>query len=152
MTIKSVLLAVCLAFAAAGAVWDIRARRIPNWVCLLLAVAALAYAWGATGQSGLLWGAAHAAIALAVGVVLFAWGVIGGGDAKFYAAAALAIPLPQGLALLGWTSVAGLVLLTIIVIGNRLFAKIRKSLKQLRKMEIPYGVAIAAGFALATLT
>jgi prepilin peptidase CpaA len=152
MTIRIVLLPVCLALAAAGAAWDIKARRIPNWVCLLLALAALAYAWGAAGQSGLLWGAAHAAIALVVGVVLFAWGVIGGGDAKFYAAAALAIPLQQGLTLLGWTSAAGLVLLVVIVIGNRLFAKIRKSLKQLRKMEIPYGVAIAAGFALATLT
>ena len=151
MTVKSVLLAVCLALASAGAGWDIKARRIPNWVCLLLAVAALAYAWASTGNSGLLWGAAHAAIALVVGAALFAFGIIGGGDAKFYSAAALAVPLANGLALLGWTSGAGLVLLVGMIVGNRVFARARKSLGELRKMEVPYGVAIAAGFALTTL-
>jgi len=151
MTIATGLLAVCLAFAAAGAAWDIKSRRIPNWVCLLLAVAAVAFVSAAAGESGLLWSLAHAAIALTVGVALFAFGIIGGGDAKFYAAAALAIPLQNGLALLGWTSAAGLVLLVVIIVGNRTVAKVRKPLGELRKMEVPYGVAIASGFALATL-
>ena len=151
MTIATMLLAVCLALAAAGAAWDINARRIPNWVCLLLAVAAVGFVSVGVGESGLLWSLAHAAIALIVGVALFGFGIIGGGDAKFYAAAALAIPLQNALALLGWTSAAGLVLLVVIVIGNRLLAKRRKSLQELRKMEVPYGVAIASGFALATL-
>jgi prepilin peptidase CpaA len=152
MTLATALLAVCLALAAAGAAWDIGLRRIPNWLCLALALAALGYAWVATGAGGLGWSAAHAGIALVVGILLFALGAIGGGDAKFYAAAALAVPLQGGLALLGWTSAAGLVLLVVMIVGNRLFARTRQSLQQLRKMEVPYGVAIAAGFALATLT
>ena len=152
MTITTLLLGVCLMLAAAGAGWDIRSRRIPNWVCLLLAIGAIAFVFAAAGGSGLLWSLAHAAIALIIGAALFAFGIIGGGDAKFYAAAALAIPLPNGLALLGWTSTAGLVLLIAIVIGNRLLARHRKSFQELRKMEVPYGVAIASGFALATLT
>jgi prepilin peptidase CpaA len=151
MTATTLLLAVCLALAAAGAAWDIRLRRIPNRLCLAFAVAALGYAWSAAGESGLAWGAAHFAIALAVGIALFAVGAIGGGDAKFYAAAAFAIPLRDGLALLGWTSAAGLVLLIVMIVGNRLFGKTRQSLRQMRKMEVPYGVAIAAGFALALL-
>jgi len=151
MTLTTLLLGVCLLLAAAGAASDVKGRRIPNWVCLLLAAAALGLAWAVAGQSGLLWGVAHAAVALAIGVALFAGGIVGGGDAKFYSAAALAVPLQSGLTLLGWTSAAGLVLLVVIVVGNRLFARVRKSIKELRKMEVPYGVAIAAGFALTKL-
>jgi prepilin peptidase CpaA len=151
MTGQIGLLAACLALAAAGAAWDVRIRRIPNGLCLLLAVMAAAYAWWATGANGLLWGAAHAAIALAVGIGLFALGVIGGGDAKFYAAAALAVPLKAGFTLLGWTSAAGLVLLVVLVAGKLLFASSGKSMREMRKMPVPYGVAIAAGFALTTL-
>ena len=57
-----------------------------------------------------------------------------------------------GLSLLGWTSAAGLVLLIVMIVGNRLFSRRRQSLHDMRKMEVPYGVAIAAGFAVATLT
>jgi prepilin peptidase CpaA len=152
MTVTTLCLAVCLALAVASAAWDIRLRRIPNWLCLALAVAALAYAWAHGGANALAWGAAHSAIALAVGIALFALGAIGGGDAKLYAAAALALPLQAGLSLLGWTSAAGLILLIVMIVGNRLFSRRRQSLHDMRKMEVPYGVAIAAGFAVATLT
>jgi len=152
MTVTTLLLAVCLALAATSAAWDIRLRRIPNWLCLALAVAALGFAWADGGASALVWGAAHSVIALVVGIGLFALGAIGGGDAKLYAAAALALPLRAGLSLLGWTSAAGLVLLIVMIVGNRLFSSTRRSLHEMRKMEVPYGVAIAAGFALATLT
>jgi prepilin peptidase CpaA len=145
---QSALLYLCVALAAVGAGWDIRLRRIPNVLCLLLAAAALAYASVAGGENGLLWGLAHAALALPVGMGLFTLGMIGGGDAKFYSAAALAIPLPAGLYFLGWTSAAGLVLLFVIIVGNRLFGRKRKSAKEFRKMEMPYGVAIACGFAM----
>lgn len=149
MNFADLALAACMVLAAAGAVWDIASRRIPNWLCLLLAAASLGYAWSAGGTDAMLWGAAHALVALVVGMGLFALGVIGGGDAKFYSAAAFAIPLYQGLPFLGWTSVAGLVLLIVLVVGNRVFAKVRKPMSELRRMEVPYGVAIASGFALA---
>jgi prepilin peptidase CpaA len=151
MTIQMALLAACLVVAAAGAAWDIKIRRIPNWLCLLLAVMAAAYVWWAAGNGGLMWAVTHAAIALAVGIGLFALGMIGGGDAKFYSAAALAVPLQRGLVLLGWTSAAGILLLVALVTGRLLFAKSGKSLREMRKMPVPYGVAIAAGFALTTL-
>jgi prepilin peptidase CpaA len=151
MTVELLLLAACLAFAAAGAVWDAKVRRIPNWLCLLFAVPALAYAWAAAGESGLLWGAAHAAIALVVGIALFALGAIGGGDAKFYSVAALAVPVQNGFELLGWTSAAGLVLLIGLAAARLLFKRTGRSLRELRKMQVPYGIAIATGFALTTL-
>jgi prepilin peptidase CpaA len=151
MTAEALLLAACLALAAVGAAWDAKVRRIPNWLCVLLAVPALAYAWTAAGESGLLWGAAHAALALVVGIGLFAMGAIGGGDAKFYSAAALAVPLQNGFALLGWTSAAGIVLLFVLVVAKLMFARTGRSLRDLRKMQVPYGIAIAAGFALTAL-
>jgi prepilin peptidase CpaA len=93
----------------------------------------------------------HAAIALGVGMLLFATGAIGGGDAKFYAAAALAIPaspIAGPLAMLGWTSAAGLVLLIGMAIGRRMLGRPGSFMKG---WQVPYGVAIAAGFLLTHL-
>ena len=92
----------------------------------------------------------HAALALLVGMVLFRLGAVGGGDAKFYAAAALALPLGQALFLLGWTSAVGLALLLVMAIA-RLFRPASRGTSLLRGWSVPYGVAIFGGLAL-TLT
>ena len=78
-------------FAVVGAVWDVRTRRIPNWLVALLALAAAGATLGMDGWSALGSSAIHAAIALVVGMGLFALRAIGAGDAKFYSAAALAV-------------------------------------------------------------
>ncbi|MXP41611.1 peptidase A24 [Altererythrobacter soli] len=134
--------------AAAGAYLDIRHRRLPNRLCAALAVAAAAGLALSAGAGALPWALLHAAIALVIGMLLFALGAIGGGDAKFYAAAALAIPaspVAGPLALLGWTSAAGLVLLITMAVGRRMLGRPGSFLKG---WEVPYGVAIAAGFLL----
>ena len=74
----------------ASAALDIRSRRLPNWMNLVVALGFLPWAWA----SGLAWDqiAIHVGIGIAVlgvGFVLFAAGVIGGGDAKLGAAIAL---------------------------------------------------------------
>ena len=134
------------AVAAAGAVLDVRNKRLPNWLCGLLAVAAAGGLYFAEGTGALPGAALHGVAALIVGMILFRLGMVGGGDAKFYAAAALGLPLAFALPFLGWTSLAGLLLLMAMVV-RRVFAGGSASLKG---WDVPYGVAIAAGF-LATL-
>ena len=142
---ETILLAACLLLSAAGAVWDVRSRRIPNLLCLALAVASLARlivaeGFGAAGSSAI-----HAALALIVGMILFRVRMLGAGDAKFYTAAALGLPLGQALPFLGWTSVAGVGLLMVLAvfrIVGRSFGPVDAKGRAL----LPYGVAIACGF------
>ncbi|WP_336985687.1 A24 family peptidase [Altererythrobacter aquiaggeris] len=141
---------VPVAIGAGGAVWDILHRRLPNLLCVAMAVAA-ATALGLTmGIAALPWALAHSVIALLVGMVLFRLGMIGGGDAKFYAAAALGLPLDQGLSMLGWTSVAGLVLLA-AMFSARKVQKIPTPKDGAGKWTVPYGVAIFFGYLLTVI-
>lgn len=142
-----IALALCTALIAGGAVSDIRTRRIPNLLVVALAICAIAYTLAANGAEALGSAGIHAAIALVIGMGLFALRWIGGGDAKFYAACALAVPLADAVTMLFWTSVAGLSLvIAMIVVG----VIRRQSLSAARSMKVPYGVAIAIG-ALTTL-
>jgi prepilin peptidase CpaA len=141
-----------IGLATLGAFLDVRERRLPNWLCAALAVTgagALAYT---QGMGAMLWALLHASAALIVGMGLFRLGAIGGGDAKFYAAAACSIPaVPVGgpLALLGWTSAAGLGLLVVMMSWRRVVGRADGGL--LRGWNLPYGVAIAAGLCITLL-
>lgn len=141
-------LGLCTTLSVVGASLDITTRRIPNWLCLVLAVSSAALAFNTGGIEQLTVTALHGVIALLIGMALFAAGWIGGGDAKFYAACALAIPLHAALAMLGWISIAGLGLLLVMVIARRT----RSGAASVKKEQImvPYGVAITIGF-LATI-
>lgn len=136
------------ALAVLGAAWDIRTRRIPNWLVLVLAV----FATGATIASGGLAmlgsTALHAVIVLLVGMALFALKWIGAGDAKFYTAAALAVPLDRAVPMLGWVAIAGLVVMIALVIFYRGLKIVRNGKKE--SWTLPYAVPIAFGF-LATI-
>lgn len=145
--LSQILLAASALIALAGALGDILRRRIPNLLCLALAVAALAYAGVAGGWSQMGWGIVHGLIALVVGMGLFRIGFVGGGDAKFYAAAALAVPLGNALNMLGWTSIAGLFLVIFWMVARRFISGAPQgNLKD--RQSVPYGVAICCGFLL----
>lgn len=138
---------LCLAIGAVGAVWDIGWRKLPNLLCLALAAAGLTAVWQVLGVAALPSSLAHAALALIAGMLLFRLGVIGGGDAKFYAAAACALPLGRALPFLGWTSVSGLALL-LVMMATRLAMKKPAAPKG---WSVPYGVAIYGGLAITLL-
>ena len=131
-------------FALIGAWLDVVSRRLPNWLCLALALAGLALAAASGGAGALVSPAIHAAIALVAGLVLFGFGWIGGGDAKFYAACAAWFPLRSGFYLIATISFAGLVVVTAWLAYRR--ATGRKTRRDEEAFaSVPYGVAIAIG-------
>lgn len=145
------LLVALLLLAAGGAAWDVARRIIPNLLCLALALVAVVFTYFSGGAELLGSSAVHALIALLVGMGLFALGALGGGDAKFYAASALSLPLTKALPMLVYTALSGFVLLVLMVLGRRFIARAGYSFAELRKIELPYGVAIASGLILVQL-
>ncbi|MWV28946.1 prepilin peptidase [Aurantiacibacter rhizosphaerae] len=130
---------VLAAFACVAAIWDIRSRRIPNWLnlCVLVGgIIMIAVNWSTAEPLSHLM---HFGLALAGAMLLFALGLWGGGDAKFYAATAIWFSLGKALTFLIVTAAAG----AIVVIATGLISTAMKK-KGWRK-EIPYGVAIATG-------
>lgn len=150
-------------FALAGALSDVRTRRIPN--ALVLAGLALAFVLRAAwGISPLLEGLAGAAVAFAVGFPLFALRAFGGGDVKFLVACAAFVGLP----LLGWSALFAAAFGGVLAVGIVLRQRVplvavtrtlglarsavtlgrageRMTLEQEGAITAPYGVAIAAG-------
>jgi len=123
-------------------IFDLRYRRIPNWVNLsLLAIWAAAAisasllfdgVWKDFAYAGLV-----ALIVLLVSIGMFFLRAIGGGDAKMLAAVALWMP-PGGV-----TSYLIAVILTggLVSLVTLLWSKGNES----RDKRVPYGVAIAFG-------
>ena len=137
----AILIASC-AFAG----WsDLFRRRIPNWLCAITALAGLAMTI-ASGSFAMVGNhALHAAIALAVGMALFALRVVGGGDAKFYAAIASWFPLRSAGALIMFVGGCGFVLLVVWFVARRLRGKPIRTSGNDPFDGLPYGIAIASG-------
>lgn len=138
------------ALAALGAAWDVRTRRIPNWLVLALGVVAAIATFAAGGLALLGSSGLHALAALLIGMVLFAVRAIGAGDAKFYSAAALAVPLDRALPMLGWVALSGLVIVIILVIFYRGFKRVSDG--ERTSWTLPYALPIFVGFLVATFT
>ncbi len=131
----ALLLPALLVWAASG---DFLTRIIPNALAVALAAAFIAMALGTGWPPALILShASCAAIMLAAGFALFGGGVIGGGDAKLFAAAALWF---------GWEWIAPLAVATSLFGG--ILAVVYLTVPRLanagRPASLPYGVAIAA--------
>jgi prepilin peptidase CpaA len=133
------------AVVAVGSWTDARLRRIPNWLCLLNLVLGLAWMLLAAGWAGVGAAALHVVGALAVGMVLTALGVLGAGDAKFYASMAAWLAPGRAIWLLVSVALAGLILL----LGFMVWRLARRSKAQADDKsdfaKLPYGLAIGAG-------
>lgn len=126
-----------LCLVAAG--FDVIRRIIPNWLNLLVLLAGAAAVF-LDPASGPAWSHfAHFAIALLVSMALFRFGLWGGGDAKFYAALALWLPLAKATLFAIATALAG----GVLVIVFWLIARLRRDRNW--SQQLPYGVAIAIG-------
>ena len=146
MIVPELVAATILTASCAYAAWsDLFRRRIPNWLCAITALSGLAMAM-ARGNLALTGShALHAAIALIVGMVLFALRVVGGGDAKFYAAIATWFSLRSAGALFMLIGGCGFVLLVLWLIVRRLARKPIRKVGNDPFDGLPYGIAIAAG-------
>lgn len=162
MSPQDLLLMSVLAFpllVLAAALKDLTSYTIPNWVSLgLLAawVPAAGAALGADAPVGELLTCLGVGVgALVVGMGMFAFRLIGGGDAKLMAAAALWVGAPGLAPFLLWTTLAGGALtLMLIAVRRHGHAFVGETgpdaehwLGRLmdRQGDVPYGVAICVG-------
>lgn len=122
---------------------DFRFRRIPNAFVGVLAASGLAYGFMVGGQQYAFSSLLHAALTLFVGFVMFGAGLLGSGDGKYYAAVASWMPLQSGMVLLGWVSLAGMLLSLWWLIAVSRSKGFSERTEQFKKL--PFGVAIALG-------
>jgi prepilin peptidase CpaA len=137
---------VLFVLMTAGAWLDVTQRRLPNWLCLAVVMTGGVATTYLGGIDGLLSAAIHMGIALVVGMGLFRLDMIGGGDAKFYAATALWFGLAEAPRMLMSVSILGAILLATFIA----FKWLSRSFKNQERArgdfaKLPYGVAIAAG-------
>lgn len=132
-----------------GGVLDVFARRLPNVLCLVTAIAGATATLLTSGAQGAVSALSHGLLVLILGAALFRMGVIGGGDAKFYAAVATWFPLGAAARLLLAVSLSGLALFMAWFTARRLAG--RKVVRNATSAHdrFPYGIAIATGGLLA---
>ncbi|WP_264419801.1 prepilin peptidase [Novosphingobium sp. KCTC 2891] len=148
--IQQIPLAVLALLGAVGMIFDVRWRRLPNWLSLLtmvsgLAVCVLTAAPDTNMLSTIASHVAHGLVALVAGMVLFRLGAVGGGDAKFYAALAMWLPLSRAALFLGVTAGAGLVSLALWFLARRIAGRRVAGRHGDAQGKFPFGVAIALG-------
>jgi prepilin peptidase CpaA len=140
----------------AAAVGDVAGMRIPNWLTGLLAALFFPMAF-LTGMpfAEFGWHVAGGVILFVAGFLLFQFRLFGGGDAKLMAAAGLWFGTAQTLPFIIMTVFFG----GILAIGFMLWStliywldmhgagsdKENHWLKQMMRVKVPYGLAIAAG-------
>jgi prepilin peptidase CpaA len=152
IAILQVYLLLCAAMS------DIAARIIPNRVCALLAVLAIARV-PFSDPSQLMVPVVTTAVLFTMLFVLYIRGYIGGGDVKLLSAVAIGLSLPSLLQLLTAMSLAGGVIAllhlalrrlprpTLPPVGSSFLRRIYaiERWRNLRRAPLPYGVAIAFG-------
>jgi prepilin peptidase CpaA len=153
-----------VALLAVAAATDIRTRRIPNRLVLVMAVAGVLFTVAATPSLATLWRAVLAGLlGFALWIPFYALRMIGAGDVKLFAAAALWLaPLQVVQAALVAALVGGVLSIVGMVAGYggglallRLTHGLRQPetlMTQAGRVEgktLPYGVAMAAGLAVA---
>jgi prepilin peptidase CpaA len=146
VSLSGMLLLLLVGLLLIASFWDIRYRRLPNWLAgatLLLGLAHLFAMTASLGEAGS--GLLHAGAALIVGMLLFRAALVGGGDAKFYAAVAAGVPIADGLRLLVYVSVSGLIAVVLWFVIRRILGKATSSKSDGDFAKFPLGVAITLG-------
>lgn len=126
---------------AAAAIFDLRTRRISNWLTGGLAVAALGI-HAASGWASLGWTLLLLGVATALGGLVYGFGGIGGGDVKLAIAASAMLGFPVCIAFLLYSAVAGgLQAAGVAVFQGGIGALVARD----KTAKMPYGAAFACG-------
>jgi prepilin peptidase CpaA len=149
------------------AVWDLKSRRIPNYLTFGGALAGLGFQLGFHGLPGLFEGLAGLGVGLIILLVPYLLGGMGAGDVKAAAALGAWLGLQRTFVLLIYTGISGgLLILVVWLWKRRLLAGIRQGWHfflnwvlyrpfdskppppmSLKRDSIPYGAAMALGMA-----
>jgi Flp pilus assembly protein protease CpaA len=169
MTASAVLSAVLIVVLVLAVWFDVSEHRIPNWITAGGLVGALALR-GILGFDALQSGVLGGAVGFSLGILLFAAGVMGAGDGKFLATVGSFLglrPFLLALPLIG--AFGGVLALAVIIRKGTVIATFRRfrellfyfvtfgrigerrTLSMPGAVTIPYGVAVAAGAAMAWL-
>jgi prepilin peptidase CpaA len=150
------------------AVWDLKSRRIPNYLTFGGALAGLGFQLGCQGFPGLLDGLAGLGLGFILLLVPYLLGGMGAGDVKGAAALGAWLGLQRSFVLLVYTGICGgLIILVIWLWQRRLLAGLRQEWHfflnwvlcgaydskpptpvSLKSGSIPYGAALALGMVL----
>lgn len=151
---------IFLPAALFGGFWDLRHRKVPNFLNLGILLAALAWhARGGTFPAAL----GGAALGLSVLLLPYFMGGMGAGDVKFMAVLCAAAALPRAVDLVLWSALAGGLLVFILVLNpadwretwlaaaagkGEGFLKAFGTVASRRREKVPYALAMTAGFVL----
>lgn len=108
------------AFLVVAAAFDVVKRRVPNALVAPLAVAGVAAQWSSGGATGAALGLVVGASVLALLVLPWVAGLLGGGDAKLAAAAAIWLGPPRLLSFVIFVAVAGAPVAILARLSHRL--------------------------------
>jgi prepilin peptidase CpaA len=152
--LRDVALACAAFFMLAGAFSDLRKLKIPNLLCLLLAVLFPVYVLVSPQEVAWAQHLMVAGIVLLIGFAMFTVKLLGAGDVKMLAAAALWVGPKLIATFLFITTIAGGVLAAVFVLAavwrhmvtkKEALGEDMESLCPWHKTPVPYGVAIACG-------
>lgn len=135
------VLGLLLIYAAAS---DLRTRTIDNWVSVAIAIAAPAW-WLARDLDpwpGMAWQFGFGLMVFAVMFGLWTIRVVGGADVKLIGALALWLPPGERMTTFFVMAMAGAVVSIVVFVATK---SRRVTSEKRRPVEVPYGVAIAAG-------
>jgi len=156
MIAEILVLFVLPALLALAAGWDIASYTIPNALPLAVLAAFVVFA-AAAGFSGAAFAShlAAGAVGLTAGFALFAAGVVGGGDAKLFAATAMwfgfgdLVSYVLAASVLGGGLTVGLLMMRQLPLPQALVRQPWLVRLHDSRAGIPYGAALAAGALLA---
>lgn len=162
---NTLYLALAVVVAMVAAVWDIRTRRIPNWLTLSTILAGLA-------MHGVVGGARDMSIALVAALVgggifaiFFIAGGMGGGDVKLMAAIAAIVGFQSLFQIMVLTAIMGGVFAICLALAHGRLKQTAHNIRLLlvhhryqgltphpeinvtnrKTLRLPYAIAIAAG-------
>ena len=147
--LQALLLVTFVGLVGAGAVTDVRSRRIPNRVSLAVAVVWVMFAL--TENTGWRSGLIAAAAVFAIGFALFERGFVGGGDVKLLSAVSLWAGTELALPMIATVAIAGALVSVAVWIHARglyffpLGLRLRKAGTHAEQLYAPYAVAILVG-------
>ena len=136
---------------------DAMTYRIPNWLTILTALLFFPMAFAtAMPLVGLGWHLAAGVLLFTIGFILFQFGLLGGGDAKMFAAAGLWFGMANVTSFVTQTAIAGLIQVVFMMVWSLIMlstefngtqSRLSGFWAKLKPMtpNVPFGFAIALG-------